>query len=193
MLEREECDAVGIATPDFTRVEPLLVAVAQGKHILREKALVTRQDRQDQMHKAVLKSGCRVMVDYYNCSSPPFAITKQRLAAGELGTPVNGNQRLSDTILAPLEYIPRAASSSIIWFQGSDAMDSLSRLFADRVMEVYSVCHDGVLKGRGIDTYLMTLEFAQGWIAQIENGWIVPNTSSWANVQAQSTLHTRCV
>ncbi len=184
MLEREECDAVGIATPDFAHAEPLLAAIAQGKHILCEKPLVTRQDELEQVHEAVLKSGCRVMVDYHNRWNPPFAITKQRLAAGELGTPVNGYLRLNDTIWVPLEYIPWAASSSIIWFLGSHAVDSLSWLFADRVKRVYSVCHDGVLKGRGVDTvdtYLTTLEFAQGGIAQIENGWITPNTNPLVN------------
>lgn len=184
MLEREEFDAVGIATPDFAHAEPLLAALAKDKDVLCEKPLVTRVDELERVHEAVLKSGRRVMVDYHNRWNPPFAITKQRLMAGELGVPVNGYLRLNDTIWVPLEYIAWAAASSIVWFLGSHAVDSLSWLFADRIKRVYSVRHDGILKSRGVDavdTYLTTLEFAQGGIAQIENGWITPNTNPLVN------------
>jgi predicted dehydrogenase len=184
MLEREDFDAVGIATPDFAHAEPLLAALEHGKHVLCEKPLVTRREDLERVNEAVVKSGLRVMVDYHNRWNPPFAISKQRLMAGELGTPVNGYMRLNDTIWVPLEYLPWAASSSIIWFLGSHTVDSLSWLFADRVQRVYSVCHDGILKSRGIDavdSYLTTLEFAQGGIAQIENGWITPNTNPLVN------------
>lgn len=184
MLEREECDAVGIATPDFAHTEPLLAALAHGKHVLCEKPLVTRQEELERVDAAVVKSKLRVMVDYHNRWNPPFAITKQRLLAGELGAPVNGYLRLNDTIWVPLEFLPWSASSSIIWFLGSHAVDTLSWLFGDRVQRVYSVCHDGLLKSKGIDavdTYLTTLEFAGGGIAQIENGWITPNTNPLVN------------
>lgn len=184
MLEREEIDAVGVATPDFAHAEPLIAAVQHGKHVLCEKPLVTRREELERVLEAIAKSGRRVMVDYHNRWNPPFAITKQRLSAGELGAPVNGYLRLNDTIWVPLEFITWAASSSIIWFLGSHAVDTLSWLFADRVKRVYAVSHEGILKGQGIDavdTYLSTLEFSNGGIAQIENGWITPNTNPLVN------------
>ncbi|MBW7883009.1 MAG: Gfo/Idh/MocA family oxidoreductase [Caldilineaceae bacterium] len=194
MLVGEECDAVGIATPDFAHAEPLLAALGAGKHVLCEKPLVTRRDDLERVNDAAIKSGCRVMVDYHNRWNPPFAITHERLATGQLGEPVNGYLRLNDTIWVPLEYLSWAASSSIIWFLGSHAVDTLSWLFGDRIKRVYSVCHEGVLRSRGVtavDTYLSTLEFSRGGIAQIENGWITPNTNPLVNDFKLNLLCTR--
>ena len=194
MLATEECDAVSIATPDFAHAEPLLAALGAGKHVLCEKPLVTRRDELEQVNEAVRKSGRRVMVDYHNRWNPPFAITRQRLATGELGEPVNGYLRLNDTIGVPLEYLSWAASSSIIWFLGSHAVDTMCWLFGDRVKRVYSACHEGILKSRGVDaadTYLSTLEFERGGIAQIENGWITPNTNPLVNDFKLNLLCTR--
>lgn len=194
MLETVDCDAVGIATPDFAHAEPLLAAVGRGRHALCEKPLVTRREELERVDEAVRRSGCRVMVDYHNRWNPPFAITRQRLADGELGDPVHAYLRLNDIVWVPLEYISWAASSSIVWFLGSHAVDSLSWLFGDRVTRVYSVRHDGILKSRGIeaaDAYLSTLEFSRGGIAQIENGWITPNTNPFINDFKFNLLCTR--
>jgi predicted dehydrogenase len=124
------------------------------------------------------------MVDYHNRWNPPFAITRQRLNPADIGDPVHAYLRLNDIIWVPLEYLSWSASSSIVWFLGSHTVDTLCWLFDDRITRVYSVCHDGILRSRGIDavdTYMSTLEFSRGGIAQIENGWITPNTNPLVN------------
>jgi predicted dehydrogenase len=80
--------------------------------------------------------------------------------------------------------LPWAAKSSILWFLGSHSLDTLRWFFDDDVKRVYSVSREGILKGSGVDTvdtYLTTLEFKKGGIAQMENGWITPNANPCVN------------
>ena len=180
MLDKEELEAVGIATPDFAHAGPLIAAASRKKHIFCEKPLVTEKDEFEKVLDAIQKSTVRIMIDYHNRWNVPFVKAKKRLNEGELGDPVNGYMRLNDIQWVPREYISWAAKSSIIWFLGSHTVDTLSWLFGDRVRRVYSVSRSGILKEQGIDAvdvYMSTLEFEKGGIAQIENGWITPDSN----------------
>jgi predicted dehydrogenase len=77
-----------------------------------------------------------------------------------------------------------SASSSILWFLGSHSLDTLSWLFGSRLCRVYAVSSRGVLDKLGVNTvdcYLSILEFENGCIAQMENGWICPNANPCLN------------
>lgn len=184
MLDKEELDAVGIATPDFAHAAPLMAAVSRHKHVFCEKPLVTEKDDLERAVEAVGTAGIRVMVDYHNRWNVPFVKAKKRLREGELGEPVNGYMRLTDIQWVPKEYISWAAKSSILWFLGSHTVDTLSWMFGDRVRRVYAVSRSGILKEQGIDTvdvYMSILEFEKGGIAQTENGWITPDSNPFIN------------
>jgi predicted dehydrogenase len=63
-------------------------------------------------------------------------------------------------------------------------VDVLRWFFNDEVERVYSVSHSGVLKSVGVDTtdvYQTILEFRNGGIATMENGWITPDTHPCIN------------
>jgi len=60
----------------------------------------------------------------------------------------------------------------------------LSWLMNSAVTRVYTVSREGLLQGLGVDAvdeYLTTLEFENGGIAQMENGWITPNANPCVN------------
>lgn len=49
---------------------------------------------------------------------------------------------------------------------------------------VYSVKNEGILRSLGVDTpdiFLTTIEFANGGIAHMENGWVTPNGNGNVN------------
>ena len=74
--------------------------------------------------------------------------------------------------------------SSILWFLGSHSLDTLRWMFDDEVKRVYSVKRSGLLKELGVDTddiFLTTIEFKNGGIAHMENGWITPNGNTNIN------------
>ncbi len=184
MLEHADIDAVAIVTPDFSHCEIAVAAAEKKKHILIEKPLCTKAEEVKTMIDAIEKNGVRAMVDLHNRFSPPFHAAWQSIRQGRLGEPYSGYFRLNDIKWVATDLLPWAAQSSILWFLGSHSLDTLRWLFQDDVKRVYSVSRSGILKGMGVDTtdvYLTTLEFANGAIVQMENGWITPDSNPCVN------------
>ena len=179
MFDQAGLDAVAVVTPDFAHADIAIAAARRGLDMLIEKPLATTRDDVFRMRDAIEAAGVRVMVDLHNRWSPPFNAAHQALLDGEYGRLQNAYMRLNDARWVATDLLPWAARSSVLWFLGSHSVDTLRWFFDDEVTRVYAVARSGVLKGLGVDavdTYLTTLEFAGGGIAQMENGWINPNT-----------------
>ena len=184
MLRETPCDAVSIVTPDHLHADAAVLCARAGKHLLIEKPLATAREDVYRIMEAAEKNRVRVMVDLHNRWNPPFAAAKDAIEAGELGKPRNGYFRLNDIKWVATDMLSWAASSSILWFLGSHSLDTLSWLFNSRPRRVYAAASRGVLDNLGVsavDTYLSTLEFENGCIAQMENGWICPNANPNVN------------
>ncbi|MDR2185394.1 MAG: Gfo/Idh/MocA family oxidoreductase [Treponema sp.] len=184
MFRESGCDAAAIVTPDFAHAKAAIAAANQKKHILVEKPLATTREDVFAMVEAFEKNHVRVMVDLHNRWSPAFNVAHQSVEKGELGNLYSGYMRLNDAKWVATDMLPWAAQSSILWFLGSHSLDTLRWFFNDDVARVYSVSREGLLKGLGVDTvdtYLTTLEFKKGGIAQMENGWITPNANPCVN------------
>ncbi|MGI6567643.1 MAG: Gfo/Idh/MocA family oxidoreductase [Firmicutes bacterium] len=184
MLKEAEIDAVAIVTPDFAHGKIGVDCANAGKHMLVEKPLATTREDVEALVEAAERNNVRVMVDLHNRWSPPFAVAKQSLDAGELGTPVSAYMRLNDIKWVATDMLPWAAQSSILWFLGSHSVDTLRWFFSDEVEQVYAVSSSGVLKKQGVDTediYQTILQFRNGGIATMENGWITPDTHPCVN------------
>ncbi|HHV94043.1 MAG TPA: Gfo/Idh/MocA family oxidoreductase [Firmicutes bacterium] len=184
MLRKADIDAVAIVTPDFAHGKIGVDCANAGKHMLIEKPLATTREDVEALVEAAERNNVRVMVDLHNRWSPPFAVAKQSLDSGELGDPVSAYMRLNDIKWVATDMLPWAAKSSILWFLGSHSVDTLRWFFNDEVDQVYSVSSAGVLKKLGVDTediYQTILQFKNGGIATMENGWITPNTHPCIN------------
>ena len=184
MLEAGGFDAVSIVTPDHLHADIAVACAAAGKHLLIEKPLATTRADVLRIVRAARESGVRVMVDLHNRWSPPFAEARRMVEEGGLGTLRNAYIRLNDVKWVATDMLPWAARSSILWFLGSHSFDTLQWLFEDRVRRVYTVSARGVLDGLGVpteDTFLSTMEFERGGVAQMENGWITPNANPCVN------------
>ncbi|MDR1633896.1 MAG: Gfo/Idh/MocA family oxidoreductase [Bifidobacteriaceae bacterium] len=184
MVRTGGIDAVAIATPDFAHADPAVIAAKHGKHLLIEKPLATTREDVFRMMDAITDSGVRAMVDLHNRFSPPFNVAKQAVDAGEIGSIQSAYFRLNDAIWVPLDMLSWAGGSSIVWFLGSHSLDTLCWLVGAPLERVYAVSRSGVLRAQGVDSvdqYLTTLEFSDGTIAQMENGWISPNSMPCVN------------
>jgi predicted dehydrogenase len=184
MFETSGCDAAAIVTPDFAHAEAAICAAKHGKHVLVEKPLATTREEVFTMREVFAKHGVRVMVDLHNRWSPPFNVARQSVEKGELGKVYTAYMRLNDIKWVATDMLPWAASSSILWFLGSHSVDTLRWFFNDEVRRVYAVSRRGILAAQGVDTvdtYLSTLEFNGGGVAQMENGWITPNANPCVN------------
>jgi len=184
MLKKADIDAVAIVTPDFAHGKIGVDCANAGKHMLIEKPLATTREDVEALVEAAERNNVRVMVDLHNRWNPPFAVAKQSLDAGELGDPVSAYMRLNDIKWVATDMLPWAAQSSILWFLGSHSVDTLGWFFSDEVDQVYAVSSSGVLRKLGVDTediYQTILQFKNGGIATMENGWITPNTHPCIN------------
>lgn len=184
MLQKVDCSAVSIVTPDFLHKDIAIACANAGKHMLIEKPLATNEKDVFDIYHAVRKNDVRVMVDFHNRWNPPFAQMKSNIAAGKCGDPYSAYIRLNDIRWVATDLLPWAAQSSILWFLGSHSLDTLRWLFNDEVKKIYSVARSGILKKAGVDTvdiYQTILEFRNGCIATMENGWITPNSNPNVN------------
>ncbi|MDK2896502.1 MAG: hypothetical protein PWP04_622 [Candidatus Atribacteria bacterium] len=187
MLQNPDIKAVSIVTPDFAHREPFIAACQAGKDILIEKPLATTHQDLLQMKNVYQQTGVRVMVDFHTRFNPPIAIAQENILEGNLGQLISFYYRLNDVISVPLNMLSWAAQSSILWFLGSHAIDTLRFLGGSEVKRVYSVSRSEVLVSKGLpvpDIYQSILEFENGAIATIENNWIVPNTNPhWNDIK----------
>ena len=184
MLKNPEIEAVGIATPDFAHADPLIACAASGKDILVEKPLATNRRDLERIVAALRANPVRVMVDFHARWNPPFVLVKESVERGEIGKVVSAYYRLNDTISVPMEMLGWAAESSILWFLGSHAVDTLRFICGGEIRRVYSLARSGVLQSLGVDVpdiYQTMLEFDNGVVAQIENNWILPNSNPNVN------------
>lgn len=178
MLREAPCDAVAIVTPDFAHRGPAVCAARLGKHLLIEKPLATTREDADAIVAAVRAANVRAMVDFHNRWNPPFAVMKRQVDEGAIGAPYSAYLRLNDQRWVATRMLPWAARSSILWFLGSHAVDTLRWLLGSEADTVYCLSREGLLKAEGVDAvdmYQYSIRFRSGAIAQVENGWISPN------------------
>jgi predicted dehydrogenase len=169
-------EAISIATPDFTHTRIILAALGAGKHVLSEKPLATTLQEAEAIAMAAASSKGKLMVDFHNRVNPAIVQVRDAIASGEIGRPVHGYARLSNTTFVPLRMLSWASKSSALWFLGSHVVDVLRFVLDDEVIRVFSVSRRGVLAGRGVETddvHLSMIEFSKGTAVIMENSWIL--------------------
>jgi predicted dehydrogenase len=176
----EGLDGISIATPDNAHTAIVLKAAAKGVHILVEKPLAITVEECAAMLAAALTAGVFLMVDWHNRWNPAIYSAWRDIQTGELGEVRYIYYRLSDTVYVPLKMLPWADQSSVMWFLGSHALDSVCWLVGKKPMRVYCQKRQQVLPDLGVNTpdlYVTMLEFEGGALAVIENTWILPQQS----------------
>ena len=178
MLAKSGCDFVTIATPDHLHAQVAIDTANAGRNFLVEKPFATKYEDIYNMRDAIERNKVRAMCDLHNRSSQPYAMAKQIIDSGRFGNVYNMYIRLNDNKSVATDMLSWSASSSIMWFLGSHSLDLISSLCGSRPKTVYSLSRKGILEKLGINTvdiYQTSIEFENGVIAQMENGWIVPN------------------
>lgn len=184
MLDKCDCDAVAIVTPDFLHTDLALACAQAGKHMIIEKPLATKREDVLSIVGAVEKYGVRAMVDLHNRWNPPFNLIKQMVQTGEYGKAKTAYFRLNDALWVATDMLSWTAKSSILWFLGSHSLDTMSWIVDSMPEEVFAYKTQGQLSSLGIDTvdaYQTLIKYKNGVIAQMENSWITPNGNSNVN------------
>lgn len=110
ILQRDDVDAVIIATPNLTHAPITLDAVAAGKHVFCEKPVAMNLDQAAEMHRAAEKAGVRHMTAFTYRFVPAMRYMAHLVGAGHIGQPLHFRaQRFQDWGARHLGWRQKAA------------------------------------------------------------------------------------
>ena len=179
MLDKEDLDAVSVATPDFAHFEPVKTCLEAGRHVLCEKPFTTDLAQADELCRLADKSGVKLQVAYSHRWLPPYHQTRVAIENGEIGEPIVGYARKNDTLFVATDYIGWAAKSTPSMFLSAHDIDLMRWYFGSEGVEAHGYGTKKVLVAKGIDTYDIIqaqVKFASGAYATFEAGWVYANT-----------------
>ncbi|MGH2560196.1 MAG: Gfo/Idh/MocA family protein [Thermomicrobiales bacterium] len=189
-IATSDVDGVSLATPDFAHTEPALALLAAGKHVLFEKPLTTDLAEAGWIVEAVRERGVKAMMNLPRRWNPHFVAVKRAVEAGEIGRPVMGYVRLSNTLHVPTSMLEWAGRSGPQWFLLPHSMDHMRWVLGQEARRVFATGRKGVLTARGIDAFdamHVVVDFDDAF-ATFETTWIIPE--NWPEiVETQFVLY----
>ena len=172
LLLREDIDAVVIVTPTATHARLIQDAAAAGKHIFSEKPLAQTLEMCDQAIAAVEKAGVKLQLGFMRRFDPAYAVAKQKIEAGEIGTPVMFRSSSRDPKRTSLEFARRENSGGLIMDMGVHDFDLARWLMGSEVVRVQSeggcLVYPELNDVGDIDNAMINLKFANGAIGNID-------------------------
>lgn len=184
MLEKEDLDAISIATPDQFHVEPSLAAISEGIPILVEKPLATTVDDSRKIINAAKKRNTLLAVDFHKRWDPVAINVYNYLNDKKNGYPIRGYMSMDDIIDVPTKWFDWAHDSSPVHFLGIHCFDLIRWYMGCEAVEVYAMGSKKLLSSKGIDTYdsiQSIIKFENGCTWVVENSWVLPSGFPKAN------------
>ncbi len=179
MYEKEQLDAVYIATPDYLHFGFTKEALERGVNVLLEKPMTIDVVEAEELVKIEKKSSAIGTIRFGNRFSPPFLKLKSAIKGGKFGRILSLNARLNDTIYVPTKMIKWSSKTTPAWFLMSHLLDLAYHLTDDRPVKVTARGVKKVLKNLGIDTYdqiTALVQYESGMVGVFETGWILPES-----------------
>ncbi len=181
MLEKENLDAVAIATPDYLHHDIVLeVAKYGGIHMLVQKPLDVNLKGARIMVEAAKKNNLMLYVDFHKRFDPGCIQLKEDIKNGKLGKIQYGYVWVEDKIFVPSVWFKKwAHRSSPAWFIGIHFFDFLYWLLESKPKRIYASGVKDKLLSMGIDTYdslQAKIEFENGASFTVDSSWILPES-----------------
>jgi len=171
ILQSPAVEAVVICSATHTHAQIIAEAAAAGKHIFCEKPIDHTLPAIDHALAAVAKAGVKLQVGFNRRFDANYARVRQAVVTGEIGQPHLMHIISRDPGPPPADYIK--VSGGMFLDMTIHDFDMARFLLGDEVVEVYAaagVLVDPQIGALGdIDTALVTLKFASGAIAVIDN------------------------
>ncbi|MFN8489048.1 MAG: Gfo/Idh/MocA family oxidoreductase [Caldilineaceae bacterium] len=189
-LAESDVEVVSVATPDHLHCEPVLRMIEAGKHVVVEKPIATKTKEAQQMVQAARAKGVKLTVNLGNRWNAELIAVKESINEGEIGEPIMGYVRVSDTIWVPRQMLSWAGKSGPQWFLFAHSMDLLRWMLGQEVQDVYAVGVKKVLAGEGIDAFdaIQALVRFEKTFVTFETAWILPE--AWpAIVEFEMTVN----
>jgi predicted dehydrogenase len=167
-----DIQAVDVLTPEHLHLEPVLEALAAGKHVLVEKPMATDAADGQTMIDAAKAAGKSLMVGHIVRFETKYAMMKDALSAGKLGTIVSMHARRN----RPKALLERYDRVHPCLETGIHDIDLLL-WYAGRPVRRVRGYERSALGRRVPDTFWGILEFEGGAIGVVETMWLLPAVS----------------
>lgn len=140
-------DAVIVSTPEGAHREPVVTALGGGKRVLVEKPIALTLEDADVMTGA----GGDLRVAYSMRYAQRYAVAKQQLDEGRIGSVVGGLARVYDTVAVGRAILGRSPTAGPVADILTYAIDILCWYLPTRPVEVTARGHGTILRGEGHD------------------------------------------
>jgi myo-inositol 2-dehydrogenase/D-chiro-inositol 1-dehydrogenase len=164
-------DAVIICSSTDTHAQFIEAAAAAGKHIFCEKPISFDLAKIDNALAAVKKAGVKLQIGFNRRFDPNFKQVRDMIAAGQIGQPHIVRITSRDPEPPPIEYVK--TSGGLFMDMTIHDFDMARYLAGSAVTEVFAVgavlVDPKIGEAGDIDTAVITLKFANGAIATIDN------------------------
>jgi inositol 2-dehydrogenase len=172
LLERDDIDAVVIASPTNTHAEIIQAAAAAGKHIFCEKPLALTMEDCDAAIAAVEAAGVKLQLGFMRRFDAGYVAAKQKIEAGAIGEPVMFKSTGRDPRRTSLEFARRENSGGLIADMAAHDFDLARWLMGSEVERVYSeggvLVYPELADVGDIDNAVVNLKFANGTIGNVD-------------------------
>lgn len=171
LLERDDVDAVVVATPTSTHHDLILAAAAAGKPIFTEKPIDLDVARIDAINAAVAAADVPMMVGFPRRFDPDFARLRQIVAGGGVGEVHVVRITSRDAVMPHRSFIP--TSGGLFLDMTIHDLDMVRFVTGREITGVYaraSVLVDPMFEEEGDwDTAVLTVSLEGGALGTIDN------------------------
>lgn len=174
MLTDPDLEAVSITTMWDQHAEPVLAALAAGKHVFCEKPLASTREDCQRIVDAANEAGSYFMVGHIVRFNPRYALAKREVDAGKVGDIVSMYARRN--IPAPVGEMVLPKIGPIVG-DGVHDMDVLLWCSGAKPVSVYAKTVD--VRGLGnpdLGWSMFTMD--TGAVLVLENVWFLPGTTA---------------
>jgi predicted dehydrogenase len=174
LLDKANLGLLFVCGPEDDHVAPSVAALERGINVLVEKPLATTIEGGQQICDAARSSGALLSVGHILRYDTRYAKAKDAIVQGDVGTIQNLYARRWNTRSAQERLKGR---SSLPLFLGVHDYDIARWVAGSEAVRVYAESRSRVLAAQGYpveDTSVALISFANGTLACVEEGWIMP-------------------
>ncbi len=167
-----DVEAVEVASTDQAHAAGILAAAANRKDVFCEKPITTTLEDADAVLAAVAEAGVRLQIGFMRRYDPAYVAAKQRIDAGEIGTPVFFKNAHRGKDPGPTARPADAGCDPAVFVNSNiHDYDDARWLLGDEAALVSAVGTRVVAPttAEGVDVAVTTIRFRRGALADIEN------------------------
>ncbi len=173
----DDVDAVVVATPEGAHMAPVESALRAGRSTLVEKPITLNLDEADHLTRLADQLGVDLRVGYSMRYAQRYAVARQQIAAGRIGTLIGGLARTYDTLAIGEAILKRSPTATPVMDILTYLVDIIGWYHPFAPVEVVARSHGSILRAKGHDVDDLTvalLTFADGAVFELATSYSLP-------------------